>query len=841
MADQHYINSGAVNAGRSDSNRGRAGLGVTSRIYARGSDSVPLEIRVNYGTGQTSLDIYSRLYARGTPNPLVIYQKLTHGVGFPSHDILSRLYARGQVSHDIKQSIAHGFGSASVGVTHKVYLRDNERKTVTIEHYIHYGSGQTEIPIESKIFERGSVSVPIKQTVHWGTGQAIAPIEQTVHGIFGQAILGLTQRVYEVGQVSHSIQQDINKVGFSTSVGVEQRVFGRGSTGFGITQSIVSGQGVMEVADTRSWVASVTVGGVDYSDRLAGSIRVEAEENGARIAELYIEPESGVLNIPQLAGTGVAIDYLDSPDSEDYSLYRLFSGRVDTPEFDPILNVIKLTCTDALQVKVESKTRENVDAELEGYWHEGLFGEYDNMWDYFQDQLSTIPYSYDLTIGGAGVKTSWTPGAPNFTVTEDNIIDNRLSISFNSDRDVINHAEITAEFRYESFRMREQKVIWHLPDNDICDYAANPYYLPKKETVESALEETGWVTDNMHFEGFPKWTQCGSLGTGLSYITFSESLVRNMTANMHMRWSQSAFETYNITVKCPNSVAQYGKRLDELQIAADYDHDFREWEDMDNKDPWNISGVSQLTRIITDTGVTGDWYFTKDTVHPIDPPDPDDPKPKEDRHWFEDLQLAAIQLEKTKILGSHRDNSVTFASPIIPTIERFHTVEVNTARVKCRGKVTRTIHTLDINGSAETEVEVSLSRAEGNVTNRNDEIETVEPIEYELDAPRRKTIYLDTHIGGFWTTSNKENAQGAIFPTTPADYDDEAQDELTGWITNYENAGVTFNLAATIDYYDRRFVVELPEIEEEDRQELKVDVDKEIFVYVPNDYLVITS
>src|SRR5690606_3502506 len=92
------------------------------------------------------------------------------------------------------------------------------------------------------------------------------------------------------------------------------------------------------------WSAVVTPGGVDVTDLLTGSMRVDREEGASGIAEFGLFYMPGQLVQTDLADRTVTIDYI-TDDGSNAVQVRLFTGLVAEPRWDAPARVMQITAT----------------------------------------------------------------------------------------------------------------------------------------------------------------------------------------------------------------------------------------------------------------------------------------------------------------------------------------------------------------------------------------------------------------------------------------------------------------------------------------------------------------
>ena len=104
------------------------------------------------------------------------------------------------------------------------------------------------------------------------------------------------------------------------------------------TYAATSGSG----ARAGIWSAIVTVNSVDVSARVVGDIRIDAEEDSARIAELTLRPAPGTtFAIADWVGKSLTIDIADLSSGSATDIQRLFTGLIDTPTLNLDLRTIR--------------------------------------------------------------------------------------------------------------------------------------------------------------------------------------------------------------------------------------------------------------------------------------------------------------------------------------------------------------------------------------------------------------------------------------------------------------------------------------------------------------------
>jgi len=662
----------------------------------------------------------------------------------------------------------------------------------------------------------GQVTMDIEQEIAGITGRVTIYIEQALSAI-DTVSLDIEQIIIDadLGQVSVQIEQIIHSPPELVSVDIQQSIWDDASF-------IPSGAG-----ETKLWTPVVLLGGVDVSARLTGAIRVEAEEGTARIAEFSTRPFSGIINLLDWVGQTVTIDYATT-DSDGVILVqvRLFTGKVDVPNYDPNTRITRFECTDDLQNEIEGLTRTEIDDLTPGtLWHEALFEEDTDNFSYLQDRLSTIDRFVDKNANGLFNYTEWAAAVtPDFSFDVSNIVDQSLAIELASAGDVTN--DICIEFSYRFERLRERLVYfkWDFP-GAFCEFLGQDtiltgsYTIPRRDMVIAAAESGNWCLESVTFKRLPQ-SQLVSCSVGLViWVIGSElrdSLILGASGSIKKRFAQSIKENWNIRLQSPQSQAVYGQqKLDKSsQLTSVYDTS--EWE---------------LNACETEIDTTFFSGTVSEAFHDTDI-DSEDKTARVDADEVIDIEIAVA---RTEILAAHRENIASFDLCLFPVLERFHTLEIDTETMDCRGKVSHFTHVMDLTrGSAITSVQLALSRSNDDACVESETLNQPDTISAaEAAAEERILIQLPTEYGGIispLTTGNRAIHKRSI-PDPADDPNTLDEDQFTGYVGNKSPKDIGSNI------YNERFVIRTTEIDELDREEQEFSADSPVVICVPNDFL----
>lgn len=498
---------------------------------------------------------------------------------------------------------------------------------------------------------------------------------------------------------------------------------------------------------------TILLNAVDVTAQQTGRINVSITEGSARLATFKINPPAGAVDPYSYIGQTVSIDY---------GATRLFTGIVNTPVYDIATGLLTLSCSDVLQEVFELTTRAAIDLALPGYWDGTVFTDPADNWTYAQQIMSTYPGSYDKSPSGVGRVTDWLPKVtPDATFTESSILDGSLSVSLANRRSITNSVKISIDHRYKRLWQREVNGTWN-PGFTAANwdtYLANTFAWPTKKMVEEAC--SGWTIKSIAYTDTPPTGVYGTPPAVWQQTDYTLTLCITATIDIAQRWIQDVTDTYTITVASAASVAQHGL------LEIEQNHGITE---TDNGQFLEFSAYKapQGTNI-----EAGNWLDYTST----------DPST---------ALLTAINLAKTKILDSHRQNSVTFRCALDPALDVSSTVRVNTAKTQATGKVSAISHSIDVSeGRAEAITECTIAVYLPNIAAQTDDAITAPASPHVTPSGLTNSLpVLSTHIGGA--------------DALPAD-----DPNWNGWVTNYD-----IHTGSAPVVYDPRFSFEIAAITE---------------------------
>jgi hypothetical protein len=434
----------------------------------------------------------------------------------------------------------------------------------------------------------------------------------------------------------------------------------------------------MAASRAHVWSVGLTVAGVDWSGRLTGPVRIDAESGAAALADFTVRLPTGAFDPADWTRAEVRLDYL----FQGATRVAMFAGWVDTIDLDDARKTLALRCVDRRLAMLLAASREQIAAWLPGsIWSAGWFDDDADSLRYAEDRLSTLQADFDVDAHGTPRLTQWAAKAsPDWTITlpeEDSV-----SWAFARAADLVHRVDIGFRYRFTRLRQREARLKYVF---DLYDMFNDLVAMPTSDLVEEAIQSAGWdVLDDPIYKRPAEWyEQAGPV----FWICDAVNGVLEATARLGKRFAQSVEESYALTL----SVAESGidaRQTRKLSGALEAPFDVRAWED----DPAAAPALAMPGLAIeTAQDATTD--------------------PDTGRAGLDTALRCGLAMAARILADSHRQNEVTFVVPLNPFLSRADTIHLDLTSREATGKVRRLKHALDItDGRATTTVTLALSR-----------------------------------------------------------------------------------------------------------------------------------
>jgi hypothetical protein len=703
-------------------------------------------------------------------------------------------------------------------------------------------------------------------------GFSLSPGETT-------STIGVSFNLFSGESVSPSITFDITIAAYTLSVSFN--IYGSGSS---VSESIVFKLYNISSSYTLTsaiWQPVCYLGDslTNVSAYLVKEITIEIEEDASSIANFVISPPSGAID---------PLVYVGKPVELWWSLYttlgslsftrRRFKGKVADVKWDPDTKAIYFTADTQLPAKFNAMDRDKINELIGGIWSDQVWSDEDDKsgWTYAQEVLSTTEKCVwtdengnlrvsNLIANRSNPNDIRSAIVPHFTFDDDARFHETLSLEYAQRSEMTNEARIQMSFSFQRKRHRAINFRWS-NWHDLCTFYWNPYQLCQRSMVESAATSGTWVaiTPIKYEEIWPAGAydcvppggcSAGAIGCGwvvwnmttvsgwvngeptttntvTGEVTTNEgfaydaavdasSLCKGASWRAAARWLQDVEENYELLVRAPDSIDAIGvvATTEEYSIANDADNS--DWPNSivpyDSSVPTGMSSLG-----------SGDLYIDADSDTSTGA--------VVTRESFNLAQEVVLAAAKGDIIRAHRLNTVSFKTAYNPSIDLSHTAKVDTPYLVCSGKVKaiKDIWSIDT-GEASTEIYIAISRHNGSgLVDETDSLSSVTKPEPSEEEEIFRAQSLDTHIGGRLSSTV---------------YDETAQDEWQGFLTNYLESKIPPDYSANhVDnpelakrMYPYQFVVRGPSIDESHTTSVVATVTSTYDVAIPEDDLTLTS
>ena len=452
------------------------------------------------------------------------------------------------------------------------------------------------------------------------------------------------------------------------------------------------------------WTAVVTLHGADVSAQVLGEIVVEAEEGTARVASFTLRPPAGTaIYLPGWTGRAVTIDIAAADSSGPLYPMRLFTGVVDSPQYDPEARTVAVSATDDLQGALDALSRQAIDSLIGGRWSPAVFDASAGGWAYAQDRLSTVRASLDLGPDGLPRLTPWPPAAPSLRFTGDHVLEGSLAVNLADRQGLVNTVDITFGYRFPRLKAEGHALTYSYVDmTGFSQYVIDGKWFLQRSQVEGAISSAGGtVVGAVTYTPMPSSPVAVGSGFWTPNPPVDATLCMGFSAVIAYDYAQTVEETHAVTVHCPAAVTATGIMRQAMRGALEGVYqDAEGWEtkaklyraDVESVQPQDLPTVVSGKTNGLDPTLTADTNRAAATAA------------------IETL----IDVAKARIWASHRRNTVSAAVCLNPVIDLDKTVEIDADGIHAIGKVQRLAHRMaPESGEATTTFSVAICAVAG--------------------------------------------------------------------------------------------------------------------------------
>lgn len=594
-------------------------------------------------------------------------------------------------------------GAASLSINVEVGAFGQASLPIEVSIGVFGPIGQATLPISIEVGAFGSDSLPVRVTV--GTiGVATLPVDVLV-GLLGYPELPISVNVLPFGIATLLISIGVGQFGsasLSTRVSVVDPGVADG------TETVADGGAAAAV-----WGAIVTVGGVDVSDSVIGEIVIEAEEGAARVADFTLY-QTGAVTIQNWTGKPVAIYIADMSSGSPTNVMPLFSGIVDLPRIDTSTSSIALSCTDNRQGILSGLSRSQIDTLVGGYWSSAVFDKAASSWVYANDRLSTVAASFDLSPTGELRLTPWAAKeVADLSFNNDSVLDGGVLPDIADRGSLVNRIDIDFGYRFPRLKAEGYALSFDFIDAASSTFSAwvsagNKFLV--RDAVISAIESAGGTVFSIDWMALPTTAQ-PLYGTGgaigdivglwIPNPATDPSLCLGFDAVVSFDFTQQAEEQHRIAVVNQKSIDAVGLMRDEMSGALE--GVYTDTVAVEQNLFLYKTGVTSIPPLNLASPVAGTTVAATPTL-----------ATDSDRAAADAAMKALIAVAMTKVVESHRNNTVPFNVPLNPVIDTDKTIAIAAQGIEAKGKVRKLKHRLNPDsGEAISEVQLAICSAVG--------------------------------------------------------------------------------------------------------------------------------
>lgn len=540
-----------------------------------------------------------------------------------------------------------------------------------------------------------------------------------------------------------------------------------------------------------NWRVRLLVDGVDLTSQVTGMIDVDLEEGAAAVGGFVLYLPPGPVVPDDWKGRPVLIDFISRNRDGVITEQRLFTGKIEMPEWDPTWRLLACDCSDQLQQRVEGMTIEAINALTGGHWSADLFEPVTgrSRWDYAQERMESRAASLDCSPTGQVRVTNWAAAVvPHYVFGPGTTLFESVQIDLQPLGAATNRLEIEAGYRFPRLWQHVQAFGWEHPQYTgsgipgFCAWRPWTSDLPTTEMIESAISGAGLVqVGNVGGYRLPL-SASDPCGDGNAWTNIYDNLWLSATAIGARRWVQQVTERYTLLLTAP------GGEDEATQVIA--------------RDSGNVA---------IDSAVADEWEQGR-------PSGGNGATDLADEVRRTSAMLTLLWGGAVQLLSAHRGTTLSWQVPtdLALGVDLVHTLRLEDNAL-AQGKCRRIQHQIDIEGgTAITTISVAISRGGG--------------VGDPLTAPGRPDTSLPD-LGGGVTTLPTQLGGRLNDPITGAPIPPYDDDRL-GFSGNWDAKD---DLSA--EDFPRRFKVQAVEIPEIYRDERTGEVTAHYRVAIPNDLL----
>ncbi len=252
------------------------------------------------------------------------------------------------------------------------------------------------------------------------------------------------------------------------------------------TQKIITTPSATSYLNRFGFKVRITIGNYIVPDNyICGVHTINRGENDTAILSFDLQPNFGPQDPYFYEGKTVTYDLV-----RNNGVYRMFTGKIDVPTFDLLLQRINLQCTDNREEAINSQLtyfKTNI-----GYYNAAIQGEAVSVYDEVIKRLSTVPYSLEVNAFGYMTYTPWAARAlPDFVFEDPDVFYRKPRVIFSSRKKITNQVNISFQYRFPRLHYGETHYTWTAPYS-ICQFLTKGYTMTPRDMIQQAAQAAGW-------------------------------------------------------------------------------------------------------------------------------------------------------------------------------------------------------------------------------------------------------------------------------------------------------------------------------------------------------------
>lgn len=449
--------------------------------------------------------------------------------------------------------------------------------------------------------------------------------------------------------------------------------------------------GSSQVLGMGAYDIRVRIDGKDIDAcRLLAAMSISHAENQSYLCDFWLREDIGLIDVYKWHSKDIQVDVVHAG-----GVMRIYMGVVDISNFHFSARRREVKCSDRRLLQINRLPAAVVRAI--GYTSKSAHGEFKDLAAEMAARLETVPASFEFDANGTGYLTSWQPKAvPDRVIGRCEVYSREPRMGMLPVGRVLNKVNIKLANQF--MRLWQRDVDFSFESGyHVCVY--HWFGLPPAVAdMKTAIEQAGWAWSNWRSEGLEKggWYRCNgamwmwspvsrrvldskdknssnqSDVTAVSVQDFTDYYARRAWWSASRRWTQNADDVYTMTLQNKPSIDRYGEITEELQYTVHHEERDEDWGRDYRFGQQPPKGFKQANN--------GDWY--KDLNGEM-------------AQELRDTLQVAYWTAYTKILASHRENTLDLEMKFLPEIDLRHTHRIELDNFVGNAKVASFTHQID--------------------------------------------------------------------------------------------------------------------------------------------------